>query len=125
MSADLGGKSTFPKIVPTALRPDIILRSQNKRSLLWRFNTVPSEESCDEANARKRTKYDELLAAIAECRLQSERMADMELPCGNKMRRLPSPIYEENVQHTWHNRKNQKISNSDAMLPAAENVDEE
>ncbi|VDI43857.1 Hypothetical predicted protein [Mytilus galloprovincialis] len=54
LEVDLGKKLRFPDIVPTNLRPDMVL-----------WSTGSKKERCGEANERKRVKYDELLA---ECR---------------------------------------------------------
>ncbi|XP_063420791.1 uncharacterized protein LOC134706007 [Mytilus trossulus] len=65
LEVDLGKKLQFPDIVPTNLRPDMVLWSSGSKKVMIIELTVPWEERCGEANERKRAKYDELLA---ECR---------------------------------------------------------
>ena len=65
LEVDLGKKMQFPDIVPTNLRPDMVLWSTSSKKVVLIELTVPWEERCGEANERKRAKYDGLLA---ECR---------------------------------------------------------
>ena len=65
LDVDLDRKLRFPEIVPTNLRPDIVLWSATMKKIIIIELTVPWEESCGEANERKRAKYDELMT---ECR---------------------------------------------------------
>ncbi|KAL5005227.1 hypothetical protein ScPMuIL_018683 [Solemya velum] len=55
----------FPQIVPTKLRPDMVLWSTGIEKIIIIELTVPWEDRCDEANEQKKAKYDELMA---ECR---------------------------------------------------------
>ncbi|XP_063435804.1 uncharacterized protein LOC134716731 [Mytilus trossulus] len=65
LEVDLGKKLQFPDIVPTNLRPNMVLWSSGSKKVMIIELTVHWEERCGEANERKRAKYDELLA---ECR---------------------------------------------------------
>ena len=65
MSADLGRKLTFPPIVQTTLRPDIVIWSGQAKKVILVELTVPWEEGCEEAHERKSLKYQDL---IMECR---------------------------------------------------------
>ena len=67
MAVDLGTRLTFPEIVPTTLRPDIVLSSKGTKKVIVIELTVPWEERCAEAHERKKAKYEDLLA---ECRQQ-------------------------------------------------------
>ena len=60
LEVDLDRKLRFPEIVPTNLRPDMVLWSAAMKIIIIEL-TVPWEERCGEANERKRTKYDELM----------------------------------------------------------------
>jgi hypothetical protein len=62
MAADLGKKLVFPDIVPTALRPDIVLWSNTSKRLVMVELTVPWESRCEDAFERKTAKYADLLA---------------------------------------------------------------
>ena len=66
MTTDLDSQLTFP-IVTTQLRPDIVLWSISTKKVVIIELTVPWEERCEEANERKKAKYEDLLA---ECRQQ-------------------------------------------------------
>ncbi|XP_033750531.1 uncharacterized protein LOC117334822 [Pecten maximus] len=66
MEVDLHGRSSFPNIVQTSLRPDIVLWSRGEKKLLLVELTVPWEERCVQANERKRAKYEDLLAECWE-----------------------------------------------------------
>ena len=61
LRADIGGKLTFPEIVETTLRPDIVLFSRSKEKLVLVELTVPWETRCEEAHERKFVKYEDLL----------------------------------------------------------------
>ena len=65
LKVDLDRKLRFPEVVPTNLRPDMVLWSTAMKKIVIIELTVPWEERCGEANERKRAKYDELMA---ECR---------------------------------------------------------
>ena len=66
VKADLDGKGGFPEqIALTTLRPHIIVWSDESRVVVIGELTVPWEDSMDEAQERKSTKYAEL---SAECR---------------------------------------------------------
>jgi len=60
LRVDLGRKLVFPEIVHTTLRPDMVLWAPLARIIIIVELTVPWEESCDEANERKTSKYAEL-----------------------------------------------------------------
>ena len=62
--SDLDRKLRIPEIVPTNLRPDMVLWSAAMKKIIIEL-TVPWEERCGEANERERAKYDELMT---ECR---------------------------------------------------------
>ncbi|CAC5377997.1 unnamed protein product [Mytilus coruscus] len=72
LEIELGKKQQFPDIVPTNLRPNMVLWSTSSKIVI----IIELTERCDEVNERKRAKYDGL---FAECR--DKRMADMELSC--------------------------------------------
>lgn len=65
MVVDLDKKLTFPEIISTNLRPDMVLCSPGTKIIIVKELTVPWEERCSEAHERKKTKYDTLLR---ECR---------------------------------------------------------
>ncbi|XP_069118797.1 uncharacterized protein [Argopecten irradians] len=68
LEVDLNQRLTFPDIVPTNLRPDMVLWSPGtKKDIIIIELTVPWEERCSEAHERKRAKYEALLT---ECREQ-------------------------------------------------------
>ncbi|KAK7901244.1 hypothetical protein WMY93_018013 [Mugilogobius chulae] len=61
MEADLDKQLKFPPhIAETMLRPDIVLWSNSSKQVLMIELTVPWEERMEEANERKRDKYEEL-----------------------------------------------------------------
>ncbi|XP_075893028.1 uncharacterized protein LOC142895694, partial [Nelusetta ayraudi] len=63
---DLGKQLRFPQhIAATSLRPDMIITSEASKHLIMLELTVPWEERIEEANERKRSKYQEL---VEECR---------------------------------------------------------
>ncbi|RJG08326.1 hypothetical protein D4A39_17560, partial [Alcanivorax profundi] len=62
MQVDLGKQLRFPQhIVKTNLRPDMIVISEVSKQLIMLELTVPWEERIEEANERKRAKYQELV----------------------------------------------------------------
>ncbi|XP_030008310.1 uncharacterized protein LOC115431800 [Sphaeramia orbicularis] len=61
MKVDLGGRLQFPKVVQTALRPDVVLWSEEAEKIILIELTVPWEEGCEEAFERKSGKYQDLL----------------------------------------------------------------
>lgn len=62
LRVDLGRQLKFPDfITTTALRPDIVLSSVSLRQALLIELTVPWEDRIEEANERKRAKYQELV----------------------------------------------------------------
>ena len=61
MQVDLVKKLVFPPIVQTTLRPDIVLWSTQRKSIILVELTVPWEEGCDKAHQRKSSKYQELV----------------------------------------------------------------
>nr|XP_014269084.2 uncharacterized protein LOC106676625 [Maylandia zebra] len=66
LQADLGKQLKFPQnIAETSLRPDLIIISEASKQLIMLELTVPWEERIEEANERKRGKYQEL---VQECR---------------------------------------------------------
>ncbi|RXN07453.1 reverse transcriptase [Labeo rohita] len=66
LQVDLGKQLRFPQhIVITSLRPDMIITSEVSKELIMLELTVPWEERIEEANERKRPKYQEL---VEECR---------------------------------------------------------
>ncbi|XP_049336392.1 uncharacterized protein LOC125802421 [Astyanax mexicanus] len=66
LQVDLGKQMRFPQqIATTTLRPDMIMTSQSSKQLIILELTVPWEENIEEANERKRAKYQEL---VEECR---------------------------------------------------------
>ena len=61
LDVDLNKKLVFPReIVMTYLRPDIVLSSQKAKAVVMIELTVLWEDHIEEANERKRLKYDEL-----------------------------------------------------------------
>ena len=65
MAADLDKKLVFPSVVPTTLRPDIVIWSEGEKAIILIELTVPWETRCDEAHERKSAKYAHL---IEECK---------------------------------------------------------
>ena len=61
LEVDLNKKLVFPReIVMTNLRPDIVLSCQKAKTVVMIEPTVIREDHIEEANERKRLKYDEL-----------------------------------------------------------------
>jgi len=90
MAVDLGTRLTFPAIVPTTLRPDIVLWSPGTKKIIAIELTVPWEERCAEAHERKKAKYEDLLA---ECRQQGWQTWNFPVEVGT--RGFPA-------QSVWH-----------------------
>ncbi|XP_063058826.1 uncharacterized protein LOC134452393 [Engraulis encrasicolus] len=68
LDVDLGKQLKIPaRITSTRLRPDMIIVSDSTKQLIILELTVPWEERMEEANERKRAKYQEL---VEECRSQ-------------------------------------------------------
>jgi hypothetical protein len=66
LAADVGDQLKFPQEVAiTNSRPDIVLWSRNSRQVIILELTVPWEERIEEANERKRIKYQQL---VQDCR---------------------------------------------------------
>ena len=66
LMADLQTQLVFPpEITVTRLRPDIVMWSRSTRNLIIIELTVPWEERIEEANERKREKYQDL---VDECK---------------------------------------------------------
>ncbi|XP_078685514.1 uncharacterized protein LOC144918529 [Branchiostoma floridae x Branchiostoma belcheri] len=61
LRVDLGRRMHFPQVVQTNLRPDAVLSSEDGKKIVMIELTVPWEEGCEEANERKRAKYQDLL----------------------------------------------------------------
>ena len=62
LRVDLGRQLRFPDhIVATTLRPDMVLLSASLKHVLLLELTVPWEDRMEEANERKRSKYQELV----------------------------------------------------------------
>ncbi|XP_075904972.1 uncharacterized protein LOC142903304 [Nelusetta ayraudi] len=62
LRVDLGKQLKFlDQITTTSLRPDIVLSSVSSRQVLMLELTVPWEDRIEEANERKRSKYQELV----------------------------------------------------------------
>lgn len=66
MRVDLGNQLLFPReIVETSLRPDLVMWSEPRKTILLVELTVPWEEGMEAANERKRSKYADL---AGDCR---------------------------------------------------------
>lgn len=66
LHVDLGKQLRFPHhIAVTSLRPDMIIISEASKHLIMLELTVPWEDRIEEANERKRAKYQEL---VEDCR---------------------------------------------------------
>ena len=67
MRADLDRQLKFPQVItPTTLRPDIVLWSVPKRTVIMGELTVPWEEGMETAWERKKAKYSDLTAACRQ-----------------------------------------------------------
>ena len=76
MVADIGRRMSFPQqVAVTQSRPDIVLWSAASRQVVMLELTVPWEERVEEANERKRLKYQQL---VEDC--QSNRYKTWCLP---------------------------------------------
>jgi len=62
MRVDLDRRLSYPDIIQTSLRPDIVLWSVQSKRMVMVELTVPWEKCCEEAYQRKKMKY----ASIAE-----------------------------------------------------------
>ena len=62
LGVDLDRKLVFPNIVETNLRLDVVLVSQQSKTLVAIELTVPRQENCEEAHERKSLKYADLMA---------------------------------------------------------------
>ena len=66
LKVDLGKQLKFPEnVATTSLRPDLVLTSASSKQVVLLELTVPWEDRIEEANERKRAKYQEL---VEECR---------------------------------------------------------
>ena len=85
MRADINRHLAFSQhIAITNLRPDIVLWSQTKKTVVLIELTVPYEERVDEAHERKQFKYQEL---VEQC--QEKRVEDMVFLSRSRMSWLP------------------------------------
>ena len=85
MVADIGRRMSFPQqVAVTQSRPDIVLWSAASRQVVMLELTVPWEERVEEANERKRLKYQQL---VEDC--QSNRYKTWCLPVEVGCRGLP------------------------------------
>ena len=81
LKVDLGKQLRFPEhIASTRLRPDMVIFSNSTKQVIMMELTVPWEERMDEAQERKRAKYQEL---TEECRRQGwiTRCEPIEVGC--------------------------------------------
>ena len=85
-----------PHITQTRLRPDIILVSEATKQLLLLELTVPWEERMEEAQKRKREKYQEL---VEECWRNGWRTRCMAVEVGS--RRFTSQAAEKASRWLW------------------------
>lgn len=93
LDVDLGKQLKFPaRITATRLRPDMIILSDSTKQLIMLELTVPWEERMDEANERKRAKYQEL---VEECRRQGwrTRCEPLEVGCRGFAGRSLSKVF--------------------------------
>lgn len=82
MTVDLERQLKIPShITQTSLRPDIILDSEATKQLIPLDLTVPWEERMEEAQARKRAKYQEL---VEDCRRNGWRTTCMPVEMGSR-----------------------------------------
>ena len=82
MTVDLERQLKIPShITQTRLRPDIILVSEATKQLLLLELTVPWEERMEEAQERKREKYQEL---VEDCRRNGWRTRCMPVEVGSR-----------------------------------------
>ena len=104
MRADVNRQQAFRQhIAITNLRPDIVLWSQTKKTVVLIELTVPYQERVDEAHERKQFKYQEL---VEQC--QEKRVEDMVFPSRSRMSWLPGTVSVENAgeaRHDWQRGK--------------------
>nr|BAC82600.1 reverse transcriptase [Danio rerio] len=82
MSVDLERQLKIPPhVTQSTLRPDIILVSEATRQLTLLELTVPWEERMEEAQERKRGKYQEL---VEQCRMNGWRIRCMPVEVGSR-----------------------------------------
>ena len=80
LQVDLGKQLRFPeRICTTSLRPDMVLTSERSKQVVLIELTVPWEERIEEANSRKRAKYEEL---AVECRARGWRVKNEPVEVG-------------------------------------------
>ena len=80
LQVDLGKQLRFPEtIFTTSLRPDMVLTSVRSKQVVLIELTVPWEERVEEANSRKRGKYEEL---AVECRARGWRVQNEPVEVG-------------------------------------------
>jgi len=82
IKVDLQHKLVFPDVVQTSLRPDIVIWSTIPKMMILVELTVPWEERMDEANERKRSKYQELADL---CREKGFSTWVFPVECGSRM----------------------------------------
>ncbi|XP_053183947.1 LOW QUALITY PROTEIN: uncharacterized protein LOC128367182 [Scomber japonicus] len=93
LRVDLGRQLKFPEfITSTSLRPDLVLTSPSSKQVLLVELTVPWEDRMEEANERKRLKYQEL---TEECRRRGwkARCEPVEVGCRGFAARSLCKIY--------------------------------
>ena len=66
MKVDLMRELVFPDVIQTTLRPDIVLRSAEDKTIIIIELTVPLEEGCDEVHERRSSKYWKLKEACQD-----------------------------------------------------------
>lgn len=82
MTVDLDRQLKIPPhITQSTLRPDIILVSEATKQLILLELTVPWEERMEEAQERKREKYQEL---VEQCRANGWRTRCMPVEVGSR-----------------------------------------
>ena len=63
IKVDIGRQLKFPEqIVPTSLRPDLVLTSNSTKTVIVVELTVPWEDRFEESHELKKAKYEDLLA---------------------------------------------------------------
>ncbi|XP_048863711.1 uncharacterized protein LOC125738598 [Brienomyrus brachyistius] len=93
LRVDLGKQLKFPEyVISTSLRPDVVLTSVSSKQVLLLELTVPWEDRMEEANERKRLKYQEL---IEECRRRGwkARCEPIEVGCRGFAARSLCKVY--------------------------------
>ena len=81
MTVDLERQLKIPPHTQSRLRPDIILVSETTKQLFLLELTVPWEERMEEAQERKREKYQEL---VEDCRRKGWRTRRMPVEVGSR-----------------------------------------